>query len=274
MISNEYMVSSQWLAENLDNPDVKIIDCRFRLTNVDWGYQEYLKSHIPGAYYFDLDRDLSSAVQEHGGRHPLPDANLFAQKLEKIGIVKNKTEVIVYDDLRFAFAARLWWLLRYFGHQKVALLDGGWNDWLKKDYPTTSIIPESKKGFFEPQINPHYVVDIDTVKQLANNTDTILIDSRSGDRYRGENEPIDPVAGHISGAVNHFWQDITDSQGYIKSIDIQKSFWQPLENKSEIIVYCGSGVTACVNILSLQMSGLKNIKLYAGGWSDWCSYFN
>jgi thiosulfate/3-mercaptopyruvate sulfurtransferase len=268
------IVSRQWLQENLVNRDIKVIDCRFRLDDSNWGYQQYLQSHIPGAYYFDLDRDLSSPRQKHGGRHPLPDPNLFASKLEKIGIIQGKTTVVAYDDARFAFSARLWWLLRYFAHENVVLLDGGWNGWQKNNCPVSEILPKSEQGFFKPQIAHNLIVDRETVKKSLGLTTVALIDSRSGDRYRGEREPIDPVAGHIQGAVNLFWQNITDSQGYIVPIEIQKTFWQPFQDKEEIIVYCGSGVTACVNLFSLEMSGVKGARLYLGGWSDWCSYFS
>lgn len=273
MTNYQSVVSAQWLQDNLTNPDVKIIDCRFRLQNPDWGNQEYLKNHIPEAYYLDLNKDLSSAVQKHGGRHPLPDFDLFASKLEKIGIIKNKTRVIVYDDSRFAFAARLWWLLRYLGHKEVALLDGGWNGWVNNNLQTTDIIPKEDQGSFQPEIASDWIVNIDTVKQRKDLSSVILLDAREEKRYAGEEEPIDPVAGHIPGAINVFWQKITDSEGYLIPLDMQKQIWQPLEKAEEIIVYCGSGVTACVDIFSLEMVGIKNYKLYPGGWSDWCSYF-
>lgn len=272
MNNYQAIVSRHWLQENLTNPDVKIIDCRFRLPEPDWGYQQYLESHITGAYYFDLDQDLSGVKQKHGGRHPLPNPQDFARKLAEIGVIQNQTTVVAYDDSRFAFSARLWWLLRYLGHDKVVLLDGGWNSWVENNCPTTKTLPSSKKGFFEPQIKHNLIVDMETVKQTQNLTSVALIDAREGNRYRGEIEPIDPVAGHIPSAVNVFWQNITDSQGNIVPIEVQKLFWQPFQDKEEIIVYCGSGVTACVNLFSLEMSGIKGAKLYPGGWSDWCSY--
>jgi thiosulfate/3-mercaptopyruvate sulfurtransferase len=268
------IVSAEWLNENLTNPNIKIIDCRFTLKDPNFGNEEYLKNHIPNAYYLDLNKDLSSEVQKHGGRHPLPDPNVFARKLEEIGIIKNETMVIAYDDSRFAFSARLWWLLRYLGHEKVALLDGGWNGWLKHNYPTTDIVPESTQSSFVPEIATDWIVDIETVKQRKDLSSVILLDSRQEERYRGEKEPIDLVAGHIPGAINVFWQKITDSEGNLVSLDLQKQIWQNFSDAEEIIVYCGSGVTACVNIFSMTMLGMKNYKLYPGGWSDWCSYFN
>ena len=272
MKQTEYIVDRDWLKLQLNNPQVVIIDCRFQLAYPEWGEQVYQQSHIPGAYYLNLDRDLSSAVQQRGGRHPLPDSNLLAQKLAQMGIVKNETLVVAYDDSRFAFASRLWWLLRYMGHNSVALLDGGWNEWIKHDYPISSDIPTKKQGSFEPQANEDWLIDISAVKSAQNNDKIIIVDSRDRDRYLGQREPIDPVAGSIPGAVNSPWKQVSNELGYLKPRQQQQQLWNDYQSAEEIIVYCGSGVTACVNLLSLDIAGFKNTKLYAGGWSDWCSY--
>ena len=276
MKRTEYIVDGEWLKGQLDNPQVVIIDCRFQLANPDWGQEEYQKGHIKGAYYLDLNRDLSSEVQSHGGRHPLPDINVLAQKFTQMGIVKDETLVVAYDDFRFAFAARLWWLLRYLGHNSVVLLDGGWNDWLKHDYPVSNAMPELKSGRFSPQPNPDWLVDINTVKNIlksAQNKDSVIIvDSRDRDRYLGLREPIDPIAGSIEGAVNSPWKQVSNESGYLQPLAIQQQLWQDYQQAEEIIVYCGSGVTACVNLFSLSLAGFCNSKLYPGGWSDWCSY--
>ena len=272
MKQTEYIVDRDWLKLQLNNPQVVIIDCRFQLADPEWGEQVYQQSHIPGAYYLNLDRDLSSAVQQRGGRHPLPDSNLLAQKLAQMGIVKNETLVVAYDDSRFAFASRLWWLLRYMGHNSVALLDGGWNEWIKHDYPISSDIPTKKQGSFEPQANEDWLIDISAVKSAQNNDKIIIVDSRDRDRYLGQREPIDPVAGSIPGAVNSPWKQVSNELGYLKPRQQQQQLWNDYQSAEEIIVYCGSGVTACVNLLSLDIAGFKNTKLYAGGWSDWCSY--
>lgn len=281
------IVSCQWLAENLNNAQLVIADCRFDLKQPDSGAQHYATAHIPGAVYFHLDHDLSSPVQQHGGRHPLPDLSQLAAKLSTIGITRNETLVVAYDDSRFAFAARLWWLLRYLGHDRVALLDGGFKTWQNLGHPTTSEIPTSKiptsginPGTFRPEVRPELLVDIEAVKTRKDQPGVLLIDSREPERYRGEYEPIDPVAGHIPGALNAFWKDVTDIQGRAKPIDWHQTYWanlghepdQKLANAREIIVYCGSGVTACVNLLSLELAGIPGGKLYAGSWSDWCSY--
>ena len=272
MKQTEYTVDRDWLKLQLDNSQVVIVDCRFQLADPNWGEEAYKQSHIQGAYYLNLDRDLSGAVQQHGGRHPLPDPNLLAQKLTRMGIVKNETLVVAYDDSRFAFASRLWWLLRYMGHNSVVLLDGGWNEWVKHNYPIDSDIPTEKLGSFNPQPNVDWLVDIDTVKSARNNDEITIVDSRDRDRYLGQREPIDPIAGSIPGAVNSPWKQVSNELGYLQPLESQQQLWSDYRQAEEIIVYCGSGVTACVNLLSLNMAGFENTKLYAGGWSDWCSY--
>jgi len=269
----DFIVAPEWLKEQLNNPKIIVIDCRFLLSDPKAGYQEYLNSHIPGAYYLDLNQDLSAPVKEHGGRHPLPDPQIFAAKLETIGIVSGETLVIAYDDSRFAFSARLWWYLRYLGHSQVALLDGGFSAWKNHGYSTTNEIPAPKPGKFSPQPQLDWVVDIDTVKTKKDADNVVLIDSRDSDRYRGEIEPIDPIAGHIPGAINSPWKQVTSPQGFLLPPTTQQQLWADFQQAEQIIVYCGSGVTACVNLLSLEIAGLgTKVKLYPGGWSDWCSY--
>ena len=273
-MNGKHLVDRAWLRQQLDNPQVVIVDCRFKLADPSWGEESYRTSHIKGAYYLDLNHDLSSEVQRHGGRHPLPDSNILAEKFARMGIVKNETLVVAYDDSKFAFAARLWWLLRYLGHDSVALLDGGWNDWVKHDYPVTSTIPESKPGNFKPEPNLDWLADIDTVKSARNNDSIIIVDSRDKNRYLGITEPIDPIAGSIQGAVNSPWKQVTNEAGYLQPLATQQQLWNDYQQADEIIVYCGSGVTACVNLFSLNSAGFENTKLYPGGWSDWCSYTN
>lgn len=265
-------VSAQWLAQQLDHKQLVIVDCRFRLADPQWGYQQYLHSHIPGAYYLHLDQDLSSPVSTHGGRHPLPNPEHFAAKLANLGINQGETLVVAYDDFRFAFASRVWWLLRYLGHSQVAVLDGGWQGWLKGNYPVTNIVPLPQCGEFIPQPHPDWIVDLETVKVSQDQPQTILVDSRDNYRYLGMSEPIDPIAGHIPGAINLPWKAVTNEQGYCLPLKEQQQRWQPYQSAPEIIVYCGSGVTACVNLLSLSVAGIDHGKLYPGGWSDWCSY--
>lgn len=276
------VVSADWLYENLSNPQLVIIDCRSSLADAHFGRQQYETAHLPGAYFLDLNQDLSSPVQKHGGRHPLPDPTKLATKLTAMGARSGNEQkpswIVAYDDSRLAFAARLWWLLRYLGHDQVAVLDGGFSAWLAKGYRVTNMIPQPRAGNFLPRLRSDWVVDIETVKQRKDLPGVVLIDSREGERYRGEREPIDPIAGHIPGAVNYPWQEVTDATGHILPVAKQKQRWETLSSLDhqtidEVIVYCGSGVTACVNLLSLEIVGKPNTKLYAGSWSDWCSYF-
>ena len=274
MNRTEHFVDREWLIQQLDNPQVVVVDCRFKLADPNWGEKSYRTSHIKGAYYLDLDRDLSGEVLSHGGRHPLPDSNSLAQKFAQMGIVKNKTLVVAYDDSRFAFAARLWWLLRYLGHNSVVLLDGGWNDWIEHGYPVSNTIPKNKLEKFDAKPNLDWLVDINTVKSALDNDYVVIVDSRDSDRYLGLTEPIDPIAGSIKGAVNSPWKQVSNESGYLQPSETQQQLWNDYRQAAEIIVYCGSGVTACVNLFSLSLTGFENTKLYPGGWSDWCSYLS
>ncbi|OYQ64025.1 sulfurtransferase [Pseudanabaena sp. SR411] len=269
-MNNLHIVSAKWLHDHLHDPQVVVVDCRFSLMDRELGRKQYQENHIEGAYYLDLNLDLSSPVQKHGGRHPLPDFDKLAKKLSQIGINSSGTMVVAYDDSRFAFASRLWWLLRYMGHEQVAVLDGGFAGWKAQNYATSSAIPDDRIGKFIPRFQPELVVDIETVKSRKDLPEVVLIDSREGDRYRGEREPIDPIAGHIEGAVNYPWMEVTNDQGFV--IENQSDRWQDVKNAQEAIVYCGSGVTACVNLLSLKLAEIETGRLYAGSWSDWCSY--
>jgi thiosulfate/3-mercaptopyruvate sulfurtransferase len=272
MADIQFVVSPNWLLQHLQDPQVIIVDCRFSLAEPQLGQQQYKLSHIQGAYYLDLNLDLSSPVGEHGGRHPLPNADDLAKKLAAIGVEFQKTLVVAYDDSRFAFASRLWWLLRYLGHEQVAVLDGGFSQWQQAGYPISDIIPQFKTANFVPQIQPQLLVDITDVKTRKDLPSVVLVDSRESDRYRGEREPIDKIAGHIPGAVNYPWMEVTDTKGCLISPTEHSQRWQNLTTAEEILVYCGSGVTACVNLLSLELAGIHTGKLYAGSWSDWISY--
>ncbi len=261
-----------------------IADCRFSLADPQLGQQQYETGHIPGAYYFDLNQDLSSPCQQHGGRHPLPDIEHLAMRLGQTGVQTTdpRTLVVAYDDSRFGFAARFWWLLRYLGHERVVLLNGGFGAWKTAGYPVETDIPAVQATHFVPHVQPQMVVDIETVRARKKHPGVILIDSREGDRYRGEREPIDPIAGHIPGAVNYPWQEVTEADGTLRPVNEQQRRWETINAPNTttqeaypadgLIVYCGSGVTACVNLLSLEVAGIRNAKLYVGSWSDWCSY--
>lgn len=272
MSNHQFVVSPKWLFAHLNDSQVVIVDCRFSLADPQLGQKQYQTSHIPGSYYLDLNLDLSSPVGEHGGRHPLPNLHDLADKLANIGVNSQKTLVVAYDDSHLAFASRLWWLLRYLGHDQVAVLDGGFAGWQKADYPVTEKVSVPKIGTFKIELKDEIVVDYTYVQNFKDSSDVVLVDSRESDRYRGEREPIDKIAGHIPGAVNYPWKEVTDTAGFLLPQSEQRHRWEQLQQTPEILVYCGSGVTACVNLLSLEIAGISTGKLYPGSWSDWISH--
>ena len=266
------IVAVEWLREHIEDENVRIIDCRFDLANPNWGREKYEEEHIPRALYFDLNLDLSSPVKEHGGRHPLPNIEDFADKLSQAGIDEHTT-VIAYDSQAGANASRLWWLLNYVGHEKVYILDGGFPAWKENGLPVTKEIPVVKRKAFKENVQDHMLITMETVKEnIHAGADVTLIDSREPKRYAGVEELVDPKAGHIPTAVNYFWKDGILQSGQFKNEAQQQERFQNLAKDKETIVYCGSGVTACPNILALKLAGFQNVKLYAGSWSDWISY--
>lgn len=267
----QHVVSQEWLLDRLEDSSLRVVDCRFQLMDPQAGRRAYERDHIPGAVYFDLEKDLSAPVGEHGGRHPLPDPQTFAEKLGRAGIDDSIT-VVAYDDQRGMVASRLWWMLRYLGHEKVFVLNGNYSLWKEKGYPVTDEVPSFDIARFFPRIRTEMVVDMERVRDRIGRDEVIVIDSREGQRYRGETEPIDPVAGHIPSARNFFWGDCMREDGTWYDPSTQKKRFSGVNDDAEIIVYCGSGVSACPNILALCEAGYDQVKLYAGSWSDWCSY--
>lgn len=267
----KFLISTEDLFANLESPNWVILDCRFDLTNPSLGQQNYLEKHIPKAIYAHLDRDLSGPLAPHTGRHPLPEINVFAKKIGSWGI-SNASQVVVYDSVGGAMASRLWWMLRYVGHQKVAVLDGGFGKWEQAGYPTTSVIQPNLVYHFEVKPNWAILVNADTVEQIRMDSKYCLIDARTRERYNGENEPIDPIAGHIPGAINRFHGLNLTPDGYFKPAKLLREEFQaligdtPLEN---VIVYCGSGVTSCHHLVAMGAAGLHGSKLYLGSWSEW-----
>ncbi|MGF9966626.1 sulfurtransferase [Bacillus rhizoplanae] len=266
------IVTVEWLHEHIQDDHVRIIDCRFDLANPNWGREQYNKEHILGALYFDLDKDLSSPVTKHGGRHPLPNIEVFVQKLSQAGI-DERTTVVAYDSQGGAMASRLWWLLTYLGHDKVYVLNGGFPAWKEQKFEVTNDIPVFASKTFVPSMQHDIVVTMAELQEKINKqADITLIDSREPRRYEGLEEPVDKVAGHIPTAQNYFWKDGVTEFGAFKGQNEQEERFMHLDKKKETIVYCGSGVTACPNVLALKMAGFTNVKLYAGSWSDWISY--
>lgn len=270
---NRYLISTAELAACYQNSDTVVVDCRFALADSALGETQYRAGHIPGGHYLHLDRDLSGEKGIHGGRHPLPDFKKFADTMSAIGVDSaTSTLVVAYDDSRFAFAARLWWLLRYCGHDNVKVLNGGYAAWCAAQQPISTALPESKRGNFVALPRESMLIARAAVREINQRERAVLIDSREQRRYLGLEEPIDPVAGHIEGAVNYPWQQVTHANGEMLPLRDQQLHWQKINAANEIAVYCGSGVTACVNLLSLAQIGRDDAKLYAGSWSDWCSY--
>jgi thiosulfate/3-mercaptopyruvate sulfurtransferase len=262
------IINTNTVHENIDHPDWVIVDCRYDLTDKSYGRNAYLEAHIPGAVYADLHDDLSGPPVTDHGRHPLPTAEQLKALFKRLGI-SHHTQVIAYDHVYGSFAARLWWLLRYMGHDAVAVLDGGWQAWLETKMTVQAGEQKNQPGDFQGKARAEWLVTLDQVPVAE-----LLIDSRDPVRYRGEAEPLDKAAGHIPGAINHFWKDNLDNQGYFKdSKQIHEEFQGFLAGvtPSDAVFYCGSGVTACHNLLAATLAGLPTPKLYAGSWSDWCS---
>lgn len=247
-----------------------IFDCRFNLMNPPEGLTLYQESHIPEAHYLHLDEDLSSVIGFRTGRHPLPDFDALAGKLGSTGVTREK-QVVVYDDCGGAMAGRAWWLMKLIGLSEVAVLDGGFPAWIAAEQAVTAELPALPAAFeLEPEINTEMMRDADAVLTLPDNWQ--LVDARTPERYRGEQEPIDPVAGHIPGAINRPLQQNLNEQGLFKTPEQLRSEWLTFLNGTtpeQIVHYCGSGVTACHNMLAMEHAGLTGSKVYPGSWSEW-----
>lgn len=265
------IVSPDTLYQQINNPDWIIIDCRFLLADTEAGARAYRHGHIPNARYADLDKDLSSAITDFTGRHPLPNFTLLAKKLGDWGVT-NASQVVTYDDTSGAFAGRLWWLLRCLGHDKVAVLDGGIKHWQKQKLPVTATLPAVKTATFRPYLNEAAWLNVVQVQNSLARKTICLIDARMPERYRGEQEPIDPVAGHIPGALNRAFQLNLDSNGlFLPARQLREQFKQLIGTSApeQVVHYCGSGVTACHNLLAMEYAELTGSKLYPGSWSEW-----
>ncbi len=265
------LVSTSLLAKHLDDPRWVICDCRHDLADPGAGRRAYVAAHIPSARFVNLDSDLSAPPTGRNGRHPLPSPEKFCETLGRLGIDREK-QVVAYDSAGGAFAARLWWLLRWQGHSRVAVLDGGFPKWLAEKRPVSSEAPRIEPVIFHPKPQNNSV-DVRFVETHLGQIDMLLIDARSPERYNGSVEPLDPVAGHIPGALNHFFQNNLD-KGCFKSPEALRHAFSELLDKTppqNVVHTCGSGVTACQNVLAMEIAGLQGSKLYPGSWSEWCS---
>jgi thiosulfate/3-mercaptopyruvate sulfurtransferase len=267
------LVDTDTLAVHLSDPAWIVVDCRFALNDRAWGPREYLARHIPGAVYAHLEDDLSGKLSGRNGRHPLPDPGALTRTLGGFGITHD-VQAVAYDQDTGMFASRLWWLLRWMGHDRVAVLDGGLAKWIAEQRPTSSGPETRPPRPFIGSPRAQMVVDVDEVARLAGREPARLIDARAPERYRGEIEPIDRVAGHIPGAVNDFYMQNLDEHGTFRSPEALRGRLTAAiggATPDEIVCYCGSGVTACHNLLALERAGLPGARLYAGSWSEWSS---
>ena len=269
-MSEQALIDAATLAHNLAQPGTVVIDCRFKLLDPAAGRAEYTRGHIPGARYADLDRDLARAPARGEGRHPLPDPQTFAATLSEWGIDRDST-VVAYDDGSGAIAARLWWMLRWLGHASSRVLDGGYTAWQAAGLPVETTQPTWASAHFEPSsVMTDWVASTKEVGTLP--ADALLIDVRGAARYRGEQEPIDPVAGHVPGAVNWpFTNALTPDGRFRPAEELQRDLRALMGERApaQVVAMCGSGVTACHLLLALRVAGLGNARLYPGSWSEW-----
>jgi thiosulfate/3-mercaptopyruvate sulfurtransferase len=264
------LVSPEQLAQHLHDPHWVIFDCRFALTRPESGRQAYAKAHIPGARYAHLNEDLSGAVTPASGRHPLPDPAVLACKLGAWGVDRDK-QVVVYDDSFGSMAVRLWWLLRWLGHDAVALLDGGFPAWQRQGLALGAELPPVRPAQFEPARDDSKWVDSEAMLEALRQK-RLIIDARSEERYSGFIEPLDKVAGHIPGTLNSPFEDNLDMRGNFLRAEELRALYESLLHGTapqDVVHMCGSGVTACHNLLALEIAGMPGGKLYVGSWSEW-----
>lgn len=261
------------LVKNSSNDtNLLILDARAELADASAGFNSFKENHLKNAQFVSMEEIMTGKVGPHGGRHPLPDMNTFIETMKKLGMT-DSSKVIIYDDGSLAMAGRLWWLLKYAGKNTVYVLEGGMNKWLENklevtDYVTEPVASESLRL----TINSSLLVDIHNVKSAVHLPDTVIVDSRTYERYSGQIEPLDARPGHIPSAINYPWTDLIRDGKLMNKEELEERF-EPLQKYKEVIVHCGSGITGTVNILFMEEVGL-NPKLYLGGYSDWVSYAN
>jgi thiosulfate/3-mercaptopyruvate sulfurtransferase len=270
------LIAAAELAAHLDDPDWVSIDCRFDLARPDWGEQAFAAGHIPHALYAHLDRDLAGAHTAGNGRHPLPEVAALTATFGRLG-VDAAVQVIAYDQGPGAYAARLWWLLRWLGHPKVAVLDGGFAAWQEVGLPVSTQPSARAARAFQARPDGRAVATTEALAAalaaggLARG-EPLLIDARSAERFAGDNETIDPVAGHVPGAHNHPYSGNLDARGrFLPPPELERAWRRTLRGRppQAVVAMCGSGVTACHNLLALEVAGLSGAQLYAGSWSEW-----
>jgi thiosulfate/3-mercaptopyruvate sulfurtransferase len=266
------LISTGELARHLADPEFVVVDCRHNLTDAGAGELAYRAAHLPGAHFLHLDRDLSGAKTGRNGRHPLPEIGTLAATLGRIGIDASK-QVVAYDQNGGMWASRLWWLLHWLGHDRAAVLDGGVDKWLAEGRPLTAELPVARAARFVPQ-SPGPTASADEILHHLDNGMLTVLDARAPERYHGDMEPIDPVAGHIPGAINRPYAVNLTEQGTFKPAQaLRHEFDAQLAGREpgSVVHQCGSGVTACHNVLAMAVAGLPGSRLYPGSWSEWVS---
>ena len=266
------LIDAPTLATHLDDPSWVVLDARFDLANPSKGETLYREGHVPGARYVHLDTHLSGEKTGHNGRHPLPAPEVAAARFGALGIGSH-TQVVIYDGDTGMFAARAWWMLRWVGHQAVAVLDGGFAAWQRAGLPVSTDQPTWTPVAFAARVADDRRVPAADVLANLGDTSRVLVDARANDRFRGENETIDPVAGHIPGAVNRFFQLNLNADKTFKTPAALREEWGAVcgDDASKVVMYCGSGVTACHNLLALEHAGLSGARIFPGSWSEWCA---
>lgn len=265
------LVTTEILARRLADPRWRVFDCRHDLANQTLGAQQYAKAHIPGACFAHLDHDLSAPKTGTNGRHPLPDPAVFIAWLGGQGLNPGD-QVVAYDAGNGTMAARLWWMLRWVGHESAAVLDGGFEQWLVEGRPTTSEVPRFAPREYRGTPRPLAQADVAFLTSRLETNEMLLLDARAPARFRGEAEPIDPVAGRIPGAKNRFCgENLTADNRFRQAEDLRREFGALLGDRApqEVVHYCGSGVAACHNALAMEIAGFPSSRVYAGSWSEW-----
>jgi len=265
------LISTDQLNAHLNDSSWLVADCRYNLKDELWGREQYLASHIAGAVFVSLAYDLAAPRTGSNGRHPLPAPEAIATTFARIGI-GHATQVIAYDQDVGAFASRLWWMLRYLGHDAVAVLDGGFAKWTREGHPTRTGEETRPAATFTPRLRAAMRVTADEVLAQLGDPSMLLVDARSPERYQGQPDPLDNVSGHIPGARNRFYRHNVGDAGTMRAAgELKAGFERVLAGQSpnDTVMYCGSGVTACYNLLAMEHAGLGGAKLFAGSWSEW-----
>ncbi len=270
------LISTEQLAQHLDSAPLDdgplvLLDCRYDLAKEEWGLEQYRAGHVPGAVYASLSHDLSGEKTGYNGRHPIPALEVLAATFSRLGIGTG-AQVVAYDQDTGMYASRLWWMLRYLGHDTVAVLDGGWAKWTREQRPTRQGDERNVQAAFRPQPREKLRLKVEDIERIVKDRSAVLIDARGPERFEGQSEPLDRVPGHIPGARNHFYKANVAADGtMLPDAALKTTFDTALAGiePAQVVMYCGSGVSACHNLLALEHIGITGVRLYPGSWSEW-----